>query len=98
MAHGGTQILIATIDRAVPFDILAFYRARHRFVGVDTLAMDSAACAVVLDALKPGFESGALRPFPVAEDHVFGLAEAATAYRRVLAGAGERVILDPLRG
>jgi NADPH:quinone reductase-like Zn-dependent oxidoreductase len=98
MAHGGTQILIATQDRAVPFDILAFYRARHRFVGVDTLALDSGAGAGVLDALRPGFESGALWPFPVFDDHVFGLAEAATAYRAVLAGARERVVLEPARG
>ena len=95
MAHGGTQVLIATLDRAVPFDILAFYRARHRYVGVDTLAMDSAACAAVLEALTPGFEAGTLRPFPVLPDHVFALRDAAAAYRAVLAGARERVVLDP---
>jgi len=98
MAHGGTQILMATIERTVPFDILAFYRARHRYVGVDTLALDSGACAAVLDALRPGFESGALRPFPVQDDHVFALADAAAAYRAVLAGARERVVLDPSPG
>lgn len=95
LAHGGTQIFIATIERVVPFDILAFYRARHRYVGVDTLALDSGDCATVLDALKPGFESGALRPFPVPEDHVFALGDAVTAYRAVLSGARERVVLDP---
>ena len=49
----------------------------------------------MLDALRPGFESGALRPFPVPEDHVFPLRDAAAAYRAVLTGARERVVLDP---
>ena len=29
MAKGATQIFIATIERAVPFDIFAFYRGMH---------------------------------------------------------------------
>ncbi|HYZ31810.1 MAG TPA: zinc-binding alcohol dehydrogenase family protein [Crenalkalicoccus sp.] len=95
MAHGGTQILIATIERSVPFDILAFYRARHRYVGVDTLALDGAACAAVLEALRPDFEAGRLRPFAVPPGNVFGLGDAATAYRAVLEGAPERVVIAP---
>ena len=73
-----------TIERAVPFDIFAFYRGRHRYVGIDTLALDSGECAAILDALKPGFESGKLRPFPVLDDHCFALEDAAAAYRAVL--------------
>ena len=46
-------------------------------------------------ALRPGFESGALRPFPVLAANVYPLARAAEAYRAVLAGAPERVVLDP---
>ena len=49
----------------------------------------------MLDALRPGFESGALRPFPVLAANVYPLARAAEAYRAVLAGAPERVVLDP---
>lgn len=95
MALRGRQIFISTIERSVPFDIFAFYRGQHRFVGVDTLALDSANGAVVLEALRPGFESGALRPFPVLAANVYPLARAAEAYRAVLAGAPERVVLDP---
>ena len=95
MAVRGRQIFIATIERAVPFDIFAFYRGRHRFVGIDTLALDSGECAQILDALKPGFESGKLRPFPVREDHCFALEDAAAAYRAVLKGSTERVVLTP---
>jgi len=95
MAIRGRQIFISTIERSVPFDILAFYRGRHRFIGLDTLQLDSADGAAILDALRPGFESGALRPFPVLAANVYPLARAAEAYRAVVAGAPERVVLDP---
>jgi NADPH2:quinone reductase len=95
MAIRGRQIFISTIERNVPFDIFAFYRGRHRFIGIDTLALDSGYGAAVLDALRPRFESGALRPFPVLAANVYPLARAAQAYRAVLAGARERVVLDP---
>jgi NADPH:quinone reductase len=95
MAIRGRQIFISTIERTVAFDIFAFYRGRHHFIGIDTLALDSADCALVLDALRPGFESGALRPFPVLPANVYPLARAAEAYQAVLAGAKDRVVLDP---
>ncbi len=93
MAIGGRQIFISTLDRTVPFDIFAFYRGRHRFIGVDTLALTSADCAVMLDAMRPGFESGRLRPFPISPENSYSLDRAAAAYQAVLGGAAERVIL-----
>jgi len=95
MAIRGRQIFISTIERSVPFDIFAFYRGQHRFIGVDTLGLDSADGAAVLEALRPGFESGAYRPFPVLAPNVYPLARAAEAYGVVLSGAIERVVLDP---
>ena len=95
MAIRGRQIFISTIERSVPFDIFAFYRGRHRFIGLDTLALDSVEGAAVLDALRPGFDAGTLRPFPVLESNTYPLARAAEAYRAVLAGAPERVVLAP---
>ncbi len=95
MAIKGRQIFISTIERAVPFDIFAFYRGRHRYVGIDTLALDSGEGAVILDALKPGFESGKLKPFPVLDSYRFSLDDAALAYRAVLQGSPERVVLVP---
>lgn len=95
MASKGRQIFISTIERAVPFDIFAFYRGRHRFVGIDTLALDSGECAAILDELKPGFDSGALRPFRVLESCSYRLEDAASAYRAVLGGSPERVVLVP---
>ncbi len=95
MAILGRQIFISTIDRAVPFDIFAFYRGRHRYIGLDTLALDSAHCAAVLDTLRPGFESGKLKPFPVLEANIYPLARAAAAYQAVLSSAPERIVLAP---
>ncbi len=93
MAKGATQILIATHDRAVPFDIFAFYRGMHTFVGIDSLAMDCITATAQLDAMREGFERGTLKPFPVAR--AFALDEALDAYRLVLSGSTDRVVLRP---
>jgi len=95
LAVSGRQIFISTLARRVDFDIFAFYRGQHTYVGIDTLALDSVACARVLDWLAPGFESGALRAFPVLEEFIFPLARAREAYRAVLNGSRERVLLRP---
>ena len=95
MAHGVRQILIAARDRPVPFDIFAFYRGRHSYFGIDTLALDAIASAAALRAMLPGFSSGALRPFPVVPDACYQLYRAEEAYRRVLGGTSDRVVLLP---
>jgi NADPH2:quinone reductase len=95
MAHGARQILIATQERPVPFDIFTFYRGRHSYFGIDTLALDAVASAAALRAMLPGFASGALRPFPVVPDACYGLNRAQDAYRRVLGGTRDRVMLLP---
>lgn len=93
MAGGGRQILIATAERTVPFDIVAFYRGRHTFVGIDSLALDSRASAAVLRELLGGFASGTLKPFAVRNEACYALDQAAAAYRAVLAGTRERIVL-----
>ena len=95
MTKGATQVFIATTERAVPFDIFTFYRGMHSFVGIDTLALDCTASNERLDALRAGFEAQTLRPFAVAASGRHTLADAASAYRRVLAGASERIVLNP---
>ena len=93
MAHEGRQVLMSTRERPVPFDIFTFYRGRHSFFGVDTLALDASESAALLRGLLPGFASGALRPFPVRDDATFSLERARDAYRAVLAGVRDRVVL-----
>lgn len=95
LAKQGRQIFISTFDRAVPFDIFNFFRGRHKFIGVDTLALDSVYGAKIFDVLKPKFERGLLKPFPINADAIYGLADAAEAYRSVLRSTPDRVILKP---
>jgi NADPH:quinone reductase len=95
MAHGGRQILIATVERPVPFDIFQFYRGRHTFVGVDSLALDACASAALLRELLPGFASGQLRPLSVVQSACYPLARALDAYRAVHSIAQNRVVLLP---
>jgi NADPH2:quinone reductase len=95
LAKGGTQIFISTVERPVPFDIFAFYRGMHTFVGIDTLALDADATVARLAAMTDAFESGALRPFAIEADAVHPLADALAAYRRVIAGDMRRVVLRP---
>jgi NADPH:quinone reductase len=97
MAHGGRQILIATVERPVPFDIFAFYRGQHTFLGIDSLALDARASAGLLRELLPGFASGQLKPFPVVETASYPLQRAIDAYRAVQAIARDRIVLLPLR-
>ena len=93
MAKGATQIFIATQDRAVAFDIFAFYRRMHTFVGIDSLALDCVAASAQLNAMRNGFERGTLQPFRVARS--FALDAAAAAYQQALSGSADRVVLHP---
>ena len=95
MAKGGRQIMIASTGAKVEFDIFAFYRGRHIYVGVDTLALSSVATAAVLRDLLPGFESGALRPFPIAAGARYALADVREAFMAVLGSSRDRVVLVP---
>jgi NADPH:quinone reductase len=93
MAHGARQVLMSTHERSVPFDIFTFYRGRHSYVGIDTLALDATASAELLRGLLPGFESGKLRAFAVDDAAYFTLERAKDAYRAAVDSARERVVL-----
>ena len=96
MAKGATQIfIIASKGQTVPFDVFKFYRGMHNFVGIDTLALDCVRSCELLDALRPGFEDGSLKPFPVAPQDVLPLTHAMQGFRSVLAGAKNRIVLKP---
>lgn len=95
MAKQARQIFISTFDRAVPFDIFTFFRGRHKYIGVDTLALSSVDGARIFDRLKLKFEEGLLKPFPINPACCYGLADAAKAYASVLRGTPDRVLLKP---
>ena len=95
LAIGGTQVLISTIERNVSFDILAFYRRNLQMLGVDSLKLTVTQCAEVLNQLLPGFDDGSLKAFDVDEASLIPLSGAADAYRKVLSGSMDRVVLAP---
>jgi NADPH:quinone reductase-like Zn-dependent oxidoreductase len=83
---GGRQIAISsTGERRVSFDLIDFYHQRLRLIGIDSLKLSGARIASILNALRPGFESGQLKASTVKE---WPLEEAASAYAVVERGAG----------
>jgi NADPH:quinone reductase len=95
LALRGRQILIATIERVVPFNILEFYRGQHTYVGIDTLGLSSVATGAVLRELEPGFAGGQLRPFPIKPGAIHPLQDARAALLAVAGSSRDRVILRP---
>jgi NADPH:quinone reductase len=95
LATLGRQIFIAAVRPIVEFNIFAFYRGRHTYVGVDTLALSSVETADVLRELVPGFASGHLKPFPIRPDAIYRLEDAARAYAAVLGSSRDRLVLRP---
>ena len=95
MAKQARQIFISTFDRAVPFDIFNFFRGRHKYIGIDTLALSSIDGARIFDKLKPKFEEGLLKPFPINPASCYRLEDAAKAYASVLRSTPDRVLLKP---
>ena len=92
----GRQILIATIERVVPFNILEFYRGQHTYVGIDTLGLSSVATGAVLRELVSGFASGHLKPFPIKANAIYPLRDAKAAFAAVAGSSRDRVILRPV--
>jgi NADPH:quinone reductase len=95
LALRGRQILIATIERVVPFNILEFYRGQHTYVGIDTLGLSSVATGAVLRELGSGFASGHLKPFPINANAIYPLRDAKAAFVAVAGSSRDRVILRP---
>jgi NADPH:quinone reductase-like Zn-dependent oxidoreductase len=91
----GRQILIATVERIVQFDILEFYRGQHTYVGIDTLGLSSIATGAVLRELGPGFAGGHLKPFPIKPSGIYPLEQAREAFIAVAGSSRDRVILRP---
>lgn len=97
LAHKGRLIEISSPvkERQVSFDLIDFYHREARLLGVDSRALDVVGCASVLEALTPGFESGAL--YPSAERiETYGIDDAIQAYEKVLnRSAAGRVVITP---
>ena len=96
MAHGGRQILIATVERPVPFDIFTFYRGRHSFFGVDSLALDAQRFGGPAARAAGGIcQRPAAGRFRWCDSACYPLERAKDAYRAVHSIAQDRVVLLP---
>lgn len=92
----GRQVIINALEKETSIDLTEFYRKRLQLFGMASMGFDAVAMGHTLAALKPGFESGALRPYPVDPQTLFTLDEAEQAYRAMLAGnTKSRVLIDP---
>jgi len=97
LAVGGRAIFISVVDRYVTFDMLAFYKGRHTYVGVDTIALGSVETGAILRALAPGFAASHLRPFPIVDGATYPFENAHAAYQAVMSSSRDRVVLVPER-
>lgn len=90
----GRQVAIASMgERRVAFDLIDFYHNRSRLIGVDSLKLDGREIASIMEALIPGFDSGALKPYDV---KTWPLDDAVNAYTAVEKGSGpEKQVLVP---
>lgn len=95
LALKGRQIFIAAVKKIVEFDIFAFYRGRHTYVGIDTLAFTAVESAELLREMVPHFASGKLKPFPIHADFTYRFSAAKEAYMTVIGSSPERVVLVP---
>jgi len=94
LARKGRQVAIASSGGTrVSFDLVDFYHRELHLVGVDTLALADEVYGEIYDALRPGFEAGALRAPAV---KTYTLSQGRDAYQAVHAGtAGAKVVLVP---
>ena len=92
--RGRVVVIAGTPGEKLGLELIPFYRKEARLIGVDSLKRGTAECATLLEALRPGFESGAF-PAPVIA-HSFPLDQAREAYSLVNSGTRGRVILTPL--
>lgn len=90
--RGRLVAITAKGDGRVSFDIRDFYHRELRLLGVDSLKLDSSGAAEVMDELRDGFDSGALRPPSI---RAYPLAQAPEAYAALASGRapGKPVLL-----
>jgi len=96
LSLGGRQVTIASIgERRVSFDLIDFYHNLTVLIGVDSLKLTGPQIAAIMNTFKPGFEHGALKPFPT---KTWGFDAAVAAYTAVEKGAGsKKQVLAPSR-
>jgi NADPH:quinone reductase len=94
LAIRGRMLVISRIGgKDVNLDLFDLYRRQLSILGVDSAQAPADQCARILDTLRPGFESGALKPPRVDEE--IPIERAAEAYTRSEKVAGQKSVLVP---
>jgi NADPH:quinone reductase len=94
LAHLGRLVVMSAVGRTrVDFDLRDFYHNESRIIGADSRKLDATESAKRLAAMLPAFESGILTAPPI--DRTVPLDGAIDAYKRVAAGARDRLVLTP---
>ena len=84
LRFGGRQVAItSTGDRRVSFNLIDFYHNFSRLLGVDSNGLTTRQVGEIEDQLRPGFETGALKP-PAIE--IVPFEKVVDAYSRLAAG------------
>jgi NADPH2:quinone reductase len=91
----GRMIIIAAPPgkRDVQINLLDLYRQNKDILGINTVSLDYTQNAQILNAMKPGFESGALIPLSIDPATTFPLTDAEKAYQLVQKGSGGKRVL-----
>jgi NADPH:quinone reductase-like Zn-dependent oxidoreductase len=80
-------------DGRVTFNLRDFYHNRLRLIGVDSFGLTGPQIATTMDSLRPGFETGHLRPPQI---QTWPLEQAVEAYAAVQESrSGSKHVLLP---
>ena len=94
LAVGGRHMVIVSKGmRRVRFDLTDFYHNRSHILGVDSLGLTGPEIAAIMNELRPGFETGDLRPSGV---RTWTLREAAVAYEAASTDVSVKQVLVPV--
>jgi NADPH:quinone reductase len=84
LGFGGRQVVISSAREArVSFNLVDFYHNFSRLLGVDSYGLTLRQIAEIAEELRPGFETGALKPPPI---EIVPFEKAVDAYSRMAAG------------
>jgi len=96
LANEGRQIIISTFVEENEINLRTFYRGNHMLVGVSNMDHDNVVSGEIMEAMRAGFEDGTYKPYPIRDDHVFGLDNVETGYKMVLEDrTRDRVGINP---
>jgi NADPH:quinone reductase-like Zn-dependent oxidoreductase len=83
LASGGRQVVISSAgEPRVSFNLMDFYHNASRLIGVDSYGLTAQQAGEIAGTLRPGFETGVLKPSPI---EIVLFENSVEAYNRVAA-------------